>query len=357
MDGRAGRACTTRLKYYLGKQNDRFNNDRGGDCLVFCGTEIAAENVAVIVAHETGHLMGLRHVNPLPGMIREVMETPFDPDQAPAIYSYSAGKTPIIDPGESDDHNPRYHLLRHTVGVSHDELVSRGNQYEPGSWDLRFRERFKARLSRLIPFANVSLEVSASGSSAATTWLYDVKVLVRDSGEETATLIAGFAQFEISDLLAKDFIVDEGGRLVFIASSAPGVSSDMIVASGDPTVMDNVFIDPTDSSATLTLYQNVSGAPVAIEQFSAAAEPFVLPPPDLEEELEDDPVPLIRITFSSEPGYCYTLERNQSLAPNSWEAVVADFQAEGGTVEINLPRALGSSQAYYRVRASTPTLP
>ena len=110
------------------------------------------------VAHETGHLLGLRHVLPdglaactgdpaVPGPTSAVMdyyppiETPIEPLPAQLAHcTASPGQgCPVIEPpdcsGEDtgEDHNPLYHYLRYVVGDSADDLTAAG--IVPGTWD------------------------------------------------------------------------------------------------------------------------------------------------------------------------------------------------------------------------------
>jgi hypothetical protein len=104
------------------------------------------------IAHETGHLYGLRHVLPdgleactgdpaVPGPTPAVMD--YTPDGANARLAHCTATPgqgcPVIEPpdcsGEDtgEDHNPLYHYLRFVVGDSADDLTAAG--IVPGTWD------------------------------------------------------------------------------------------------------------------------------------------------------------------------------------------------------------------------------
>ena len=104
------------------------------------------------VAHEAGHLYGLRHV--LPDGLEACTGDPAVPGPTPAVMDYTPDGAntrlahctatpgqgcPVIEPpdcsGEDtgEDHNPLYHYLRYVVGDSAAELAGAG--ILPGTWD------------------------------------------------------------------------------------------------------------------------------------------------------------------------------------------------------------------------------
>ncbi len=104
------------------------------------------------VAHEAGHLYGLRHV--LPDGLEACTGDPAVPGPTPAVMDYTPDGAntrlahctatpgqgcPVIEPpncsGEDtgEDHNPLYHYLRYVVGDSAADLTAAG--IVPGAWD------------------------------------------------------------------------------------------------------------------------------------------------------------------------------------------------------------------------------
>lgn len=126
---------------------DQFDQRKDGNVAVFVypswGSNTADKNKALdqlakTAAHEAGHAMGARHVNPF-WKVPEVMDyddsgfdngTPIFPQIPVNIqeqpYDNGVGIT-------SETHNPAYHIRRYAIGEDHDYLDAM--RLQPGSWD------------------------------------------------------------------------------------------------------------------------------------------------------------------------------------------------------------------------------
>jgi len=141
---------------------NRFNrNCRGGQAAVIVDSIPASdaddyatfwERLAENVAHEAGHLYGLRHVladgtaacvGEVPGSTPAVMD--YYEDGGAFLFFVGADTgtpRPITEPPDcsgqetGDDHNPRYHYLRYVTNYPEPTLAGFPDSMTPGSWDL-----------------------------------------------------------------------------------------------------------------------------------------------------------------------------------------------------------------------------
>ena len=135
---------------------DQFNERADGEIAIFLdygeGPYYAANNIA----HEVGHGLGLRHINPYTGNYIEVMDYDstnnpdvnsnnnafnslekftnevsyiYEPPTDARVNSIGGALDRIINP----THNPTYHLLKYTSGESDTQLAD--EHVAAGSWD------------------------------------------------------------------------------------------------------------------------------------------------------------------------------------------------------------------------------
>ena len=155
-----------------------------------------------LIAHEAGHLYGLRHVladgkNSCIGEVYLGTEAVMDyyPPEGPAATlaqcSPAPGQgCPVTEPpncsGEEtgDDHNPLYHFLHYVIGDSTDALGS--ILITPGSWDMegeplvRWRVEFDfgcEAICNILPLYNISIvEVLPSGAQVVREFYEELSI-------------------------------------------------------------------------------------------------------------------------------------------------------------------------------------
>ncbi|HIF97279.1 MAG TPA: hypothetical protein EYQ54_09695 [Myxococcales bacterium] len=141
---------------------NRFNrNCRGGQAAVIVDRIPTSdqddyatfwERLVENVAHEAGHLYGLRHVladgtaacvGEVPGSTPAVMDYYEDGGSFLLFVAADTGTPrPITEPPDcngqetGDDHNPRYHYLRYVTNYPESTLAGFPDSMTPGSWDL-----------------------------------------------------------------------------------------------------------------------------------------------------------------------------------------------------------------------------
>lgn len=210
---------------------DQFNQSAEGGVAMFWQANLQVDTETA--AHEIGHALGLRHVNPsaaddpsnqelmdyghsagyvgrFTNAVSEITEPPWDPPHAPGV-------------GEGISHNPRYHLRRYVDGMSHDQLDALG--IHAGDWDLILD-------GDLPPGANVKTSFDL-GTFNQT--LYDVYIMSGDSDlYHAAELLDHFDSISGSALEQLSWTVEEGERLRMWAAFAPGGPLDVILATCNP---------------------------------------------------------------------------------------------------------------------------
>lgn len=222
---------------------DRFNTTPSGGAVVFLPYllhELDPEDRAEIIAHEVGHLLGLRHIRP--SRYAEIMEQrKFDSDHE--IFNNVV--SPIWPDAQDFGtlHNPLYHLKRYVDGVEHDNLVSRGIM--PGEWDIRLGQEHFCMDVRL-------------RFSAADITLYDLNVLA-DRGEDIWEVIRHYDQISLSELSDASLTLPIGAMFQLVAASQEAGELDLVLATGDPYDPVNLSILPQEGEFSAFLQVQSTG--------------------------------------------------------------------------------------------------
>jgi len=165
---------------------DQFNERRFNEIVVY---NVEPLTDAETAAHELGHALGLRHVEP--GIytdpmtqLRYVEVMRKTTDRPPDTHlRFIDRKSSVIDPTAIfTTHNPIYHLERYVEGTAHADLIAAGTL--PGSWDQTLLDYY------------VSFLFDDDLDQPST--LHQVRILVGGDAE-TATVLAMFDQIKLGD--------------------------------------------------------------------------------------------------------------------------------------------------------------
>ena len=215
---------------------DQFNTDLHGEAIVFLNYR-SAENTASVVAHEMGHLLGLRHVDPEQD---EIMEPTVNYD-AESFNNVVSDITDIVSPFM--EHNPVYHLRRYVDGISHEDLVA--EDVRPGNWDLGRR---------------APITTSLSDMAASETTLYGLYVLTGES-EDTLTLLGYFDSITLGELANEQFELGQDSFIRIVAASVDGGDIDVVLSAGNAGELSNQLIQPLEGELTASFQTYSETAP------------------------------------------------------------------------------------------------
>ena len=239
---------------------DRFNKHADGTVAVFVND---AATDAETAAHEIGHTLGLRHVDPnstADPKNQEVMD--YDPSTYALpnfVPQFVNAVSPIFDiTAFGATHNPLYHLKRYVDGFSDQQLRAQG--INPGTWDLQQPIKFHL------------------GFTDSQRMLFNVSLFVGSGAADSLESIAHYDQITLEALQVLEFDIDPGMAISLLASSTSSGSLDVALASGDPYGQNNLFIEPVDGQVSAFL-QFQSGTDTYTTLDTATVTGTVVPEP------------------------------------------------------------------------------
>ena len=207
---------------------DRFNTKRRGEVIVFVNESFPLPNLdAESAAHEIGHALGLRHVNPTTATDpsdEEVMDLDFS--SSPEFINAVSDVTDITS---FSTHNPLYHLRRYVDGWSSAQLQNAG--INPGTWDNG------STISTRFSFQNENLR------------LYNITVFASGGSAESSFALEQISSATLAELSGRSFAVPEGLGIVLLASSTTNGLPDVISSTGDAFTATNQVISPSGTNA------------------------------------------------------------------------------------------------------------
>jgi hypothetical protein len=245
---------------------DRYNQSRAGGVVIFTYDEETAETTAELISHETGHTLGLIHVNP-------ITPYPFDPT-APDPYDlevmdydlHTGDRERFINTVSNSfdiliSHNPVYHLKRYIDGVGHDDLVAQG--INPGLWD------FSQNLIK------ISLDFGTNNMI-----LHNVYIL--SGASDCMRTVAHFEKIDLSKLSQFEFATEYGNAIWLVASSTIDSELDTILATGDPFQEIHQYILPVEGQtrAYLQKYSTSDSGYVTVADVNVIGTTVLRPPPN-----------------------------------------------------------------------------
>lgn len=214
---------------------DRFNSKRRGEVIVFAN-ETVPNLDAESAAHEIGHSLGLRHVDPpvaTDPSNEEVMDLDFSP--SPEFINAVSDVTDITS---FSTHNPLYHLLRYVDGWSSSQLLTAG--INPGTWDNG------STVATRFSFQNENLR------------LYNITVFAAGGNTESSFTLEQIPSATLAELSERSFALPEGLGIVLLASSTTNGVPDVISSTGDPFSVTNQIVLPNVPTNAFTLFRQDS---------------------------------------------------------------------------------------------------
>ncbi len=205
---------------------DRFNSKRRGEVIVFVNENFPSLD-AESAAHEIGHALGLRHVDPSSAADpnnQEVMD--LFPSVSPEFIN---AVSDVTDFASFSTHNPLYHLLRYVDGWSTAQLQNAG--INPGSWDIG------SSVNTHFSFQNSNLR------------LYNITIYASGGSAESSFTLEQIPSATLAELAERSFSVPEGLGVVLLASSVANGSPDVISSTGDAFSATNQIISPNGTNS------------------------------------------------------------------------------------------------------------
>lgn len=200
------------------------------------------DNFAGLIAHEVGHTFGLVHVCGNQDVMSQGGASLFNTRFVNAAYKLS--DNPVAGQFRQ---NTVYSLRRYVNGESNAALEAAG--IHPGGWD-------------------IGKNVIASLLFSSDATLYDVHLLSDDSSSDgSLQTIAHFDSITLQELSALKLPLTPGSHFALSAASQSGGALDVVLATGDPFVSDNLAVvvgpgtynialqmaDPQDATKYITL--------------------------------------------------------------------------------------------------------
>jgi uncharacterized repeat protein (TIGR01451 family) len=233
-------------------------------------------------AHEVGHALGVKHINPFIGDPKEVM----DYHKTTGVQElFTQQKTEIIEPpkdtttmGQGIEHNPIYHIRAFSLGESDTFLQSSEATKEhlpviPGKWDTDCRSTSGASTNFVMTFTDINADVDMEDFIAA---LNIGPVGIDPDEEEVDDDPAWETVFSVpsvnpSDLSQLSFQWDGDFPLGITASSAGSNDLNLAFGMGDPSNPQLTFDPLLTGTVTGSIFQYTQGSstPVVVGSFTA----------------------------------------------------------------------------------------
>ncbi|HUF63386.1 MAG TPA: hypothetical protein VMN36_15020 [Verrucomicrobiales bacterium] len=335
---------------------DQFDRNDTGEAAVFWNFDELpdASEIAAIVAHEAGHLYGLRHVDPPEAVDprgESIMDYNCAVGESVSTSRFINSITERMEfrrPGPEDPnpscfvgvpqvstHNPLYHLKRWVERKSPRELELAG--IAPGDWDLKLWERIVANFS-FHPDTDLML--------------YDLRIFAGLDACCDAEEIAHFPEISTNELSLIDFSLEVGQALAIVASTTSNGKESIVFSENMPTDNHISTFDVSKSKSVKIYYTPATGgSPQVIATATVTTTPY-LPEP---EDLCISRVGLsLLFKFRSVPGLSYHVERSPDLQ-GPWTRVSNSILGDNEVKEMGYSN-VGDERVseFFRVRILRP---
>lgn len=261
------------------RKNDRvavYGNPQSG------GPLDTTKKMAETVAHEVGHALGLRHMDPFEDSGVEVMDyTP-----APGITeAFTTGRFEIVEGlGTSTPrrtgifHNGVYHLLAYSVGEPLAKIKARGMEFEPADYDTACEGQGPPSSSRL-SFMNIQSSVALNHMTAQAeigpfpATAGDTQLLFDDPKWGTVAFLGTINPAAVSGI---EIIWPDLFPLSIAGSSTGNLELDVFFGFGTPSNPMLTIPPLTTGTITGSIFQFVPGSqtPSIVGSFTAEVVPL-----------------------------------------------------------------------------------
>ncbi|RMD64865.1 MAG: PEP-CTERM sorting domain-containing protein [Alphaproteobacteria bacterium] len=251
--------------------HDRFNVRNDGNVAVFVNFDTdSIETLAERVAHEAGHGLGLRHINPDGPLASAVM----DYDQVLGdTERFTDAVSNIVEPPNNPipaasvgTHNPVYHLRRYGQDISADDLAA--DSVLPGTWD---------QGSYSISSFNLEEIVDVGGLFGGSLFNLTAQHTLGVGGfENTVTQLSYTATVDLPGFDGLQFLFNPDAPIRIMASSQPGTEWDLFFGTGTALDPDLLFDDLMDGIVAGSIFQYLKNLGIyqIVGSFSATTAPF-----------------------------------------------------------------------------------